>query len=116
MRWPWVSRAVYDRLEWELAREREESSRRIDALMAAAVSAMDEAKAERQSLLDRIVQLSGQPALYKASTQAPPAAETAAPTSNLPAPRAVATFSDIHAATREAMNKPNFRPDKGAIH
>lgn len=118
MKWPWVSRAAYDRLEAELARDREESSKRIDALMAAAVTAMDEAKAERQSLLDRIVQLAGQPAIYKApSTAAPaPVATPAAPTSNLAPPRAVATFQEIHAATREAMSKPNFRPDKGAIH
>ena len=115
MRWPWVSRTAYERIEREL----EEQHRRIDALMAAAVESMDEAKAERRALLDRIVQLSGQAPLYKApaaAVEAAAPAEKPAPTSNLPPPRAVVTFADIHATTREAMQKPNFRADRGVIH
>lgn len=56
------------------------------------------ADAERKLLLDRVVQMSGQPPLYAEQVSVPNEQVPA----NQPAPKARVTFEDIHGAFREA--------------
>jgi hypothetical protein len=59
---------------------------------------LEQASAERRLLLDRIVQMSGQPALF---TQAP--APPVVLENGLPGPPARVSFDDVHKAARAAI-------------
>lgn len=126
MIWPWVSRRRFDAAEnlrlaaenlriegarllaaSEVARQQQfEAHEREVKDLRDRVTALE---AERKALVDRIVQLSGQPALYEKQV-AIPSPENA--TDQL-SPRTVTTFSDVHAAVREAMKSNTFDVLKG---
>jgi hypothetical protein len=65
---------------------------------------LSEAESERKTLMDRIVQLSGQPAIY----QRPAVAEPAAAAASQLTPRTRTTFEDVHSAVRDAMKDGTF--------
>jgi hypothetical protein len=67
-----------------------------------------EEKLENRILLDRIVQMSGQPALFEKAAPAPIPAAPAPPASTLPGPAARPGFDDVHRAAREAIKDGTF--------
>lgn len=66
-----------------------------------------EEKRENKLLLDRIIQLSGQPALFEKTAPVAPQAPTP-PTSTLPGPAARVSFDDVHNAARTALKDGTF--------
>ena len=61
-------------------------------------------RADNKLLLDRIVQLSGQPPIFN-PLPTPTVAAQPQVVSNLPAPETRASISDVHRAAREAIKK-----------
>lgn len=119
MRWPWTARieAAEQRATAaefraisveELLRRADE---RFDSLTADAnrrigdaLTERDDARADNKLLLDRIVQMSGQPPIFHpAPTQATPPAVPTPQISTLPAPETRVSFSDVHNAARKAI-------------
>jgi hypothetical protein len=66
-----------------------------------------EEKRENRLLLDRIVQMSGQPALFEKTAPVAPQAPTQ-PASTLPGPAARVSFDDVHNAARTALKDGTF--------
>lgn len=115
MKWPWVSvskleaavaRATGAQYEYEKAlalwSEQAEGFQRLCAEYVQSIAALEH---ERKQLTDRILQLSGQPALYEKPAVV---VSTEQPAQDLPAvPRRV-SFDDVHAAARKAMQNGSF--------
>jgi hypothetical protein len=80
-------------------------ARRLEAELA-------EEKRENKLLLDRIVQMSGQPALFEKTAPVTPQAPTQ-PASTLPGPAARVSFDDVHSAARTALKDGTFSISKG---
>ena len=124
MKWPWVSQARLDaaesRVQWTEQQLRAAEERLAEA-QAAADEQLDAAEAERQKLLDRILQLSGQPALYapappqSAEPRAQSTDKAADKGSVLPPARRLVDVSDIHAAFREAASKDEVQLKPGWV-
>lgn len=119
MIWLWVSRRRFEAAEnlriegarllaaSEVARQQQfETHEREVKDLRDRVTALE---AERKALVDRIVQLSGQPALYEKPVPVPSPEIVA----DQLAPRTVTTFSDVHAAVRKAIKDNTFNIPKG---
>ena len=124
MMFGWVSKAMYDAAEnlrqdalrqvcasevarvkeGDAARERYESLKELHLQTRAE---LETSNTERRLLLDRIVQLSGQPALFEKAAPVP-AAPPAPPASTLPGPAARVGFDDVHQAARTALKDGTF--------
>ena len=126
MRWPWVCRST---MEQAIAREREvqlelaeAAAREVTAAGARAALAeanartaeawLAESKAERRTLVDRIVQLSGQPPLYE---KAPAPVAQAPAADNAPPVRTQVKIDDVHAAARAAIADGTFDISKARV-
>jgi seryl-tRNA synthetase len=126
MRSPWVGRTELDAA---LTREKtlsliieantRDGERYRDLAAAQVVELKDEIKqlradlmaseAKRELLTDRIVQLSGQPAIYqKRDTAEVRDRESEKPTAVPPMPERRASFDDVHRAVREAIKDGNY--------
>lgn len=121
MRWPWVSREIVDELKASLTAA--ENLRQFDRaalvssekLRIAAEERAAQCEAERKLLLDRIVQMTGQPALYeKAAPQ--PAVVGAESAQEAPTPTKLVTFDDVHSAARRALANGTYRPPAGRLN
>ncbi len=108
---PWVSRHTLEAAS-ERALKAESALEVHKALSAAAIEranlAVDlalnqvaEVKGDNKLLIDRIVQMSGQPAIFHPAPVLPAAPE-AAP-SRIPGPKTRKSFDDVHEAAREAI-------------
>lgn len=116
----WVSKAEYEAVKAQQAGA-EESGRRHAAAASTMIDQaveyatqlskeLAEAKRENRLLIDRIVQMSGQPALFDKTPPAPPPqpAPAPVPVSTLPGPAARASFDDVHNAARAAIKDGSF--------
>lgn len=128
----WVRRDEFDRMQvaWETATasRREivqrleladaQHERDLDAadgryltlkeLYTATRAELEAANAERKMLFDRIVQMTGQPAIY-APPQAAPTSAPAESASSLPGPPVRASFDDVHKAARQAIKDGTYK-------
>ena len=121
MIWPWVWRSELEAAQAALARMRQEldgarawseqiskaSREREESLEKILAETADRADQERKVLLDRIVELSGQPALYRK-----PAETAAAPGGELPRVPSRVGFDDVHQAVKAAMRDGTFNIPK----
>jgi hypothetical protein len=115
MTWPWVSRKKLDEMTRRLAQsdnmrveDRLVAETRYEALKELLLMARADAesgKQERKLLMDRIVQMTGQPALYAQPQAITPAPELKA---NYPAAESRASFDDVHKALRQAMKDGTY--------
>lgn len=119
MRWPWTSRVEAAERSATLSEHRSQiaeaaelrASERLDSFMADANQRVADAQAERDAaraevklLLDRIVQMSGQPPIFHpAPIPAAPTAPSPEQLSSIPAPETRVSFDDIHRRTRAAI-------------
>lgn len=126
MKNPWVGRAELQAAEnlrlaaqqmlaqSEVARVKAEDAARdkydaLKELLLITRGELDRSEAERKLLLDRIVQLSGQPAIYqKRDTAEVRDREQGKPTAVPPMPARRASFDDVHQAAREAIKDGTF--------
>lgn len=130
MRWPWVSRELYEALvqravdaesRYRDARIREhEAVARATAAeigmetgIGAVEERLQESEAERKLLFDRILQLSGQPPLY---TQPQAVAVQVQQEYTGPLPKRRLTHEDIHEQwAKEQQNILLGKPTNGAV-
>ena len=84
--------------ELELAREALQQAR----------ADLETANAERKLLFDRIVQMSGQPALFD-KTPAPEPRVAPEPVSTMPGPAARVGFDQVHEVARRALKDGSFK-------
>jgi hypothetical protein len=107
MNMPWVSRKLFEaqtdravraEVGERLAEERKaKQTEDFNQRLAIAQGALAEANAERKLLIDRIVEMSGQPAIFH------PAPIVQQVPSSSPAPAARVSFDDVHKKAREAI-------------
>ncbi len=71
---------------------------------------LDGSEAERRMLLDRVLELSGQPGLFHKPAPQPVQAQP----SSLPAPPTRVSFDDVHAAAQQALRDKTFNRFKRA--
>jgi hypothetical protein len=124
MRWPWVSRATLEaceaRLKWteDQLRPTEDERRHVEAQLTGCLVReaqlnlrLEAAENDRRLLLDRIVQMTGQPPIYEkpgpvllVQPEPKPVPESA------DTPEAVrqVTFDDVHRDARRAMANGTF--------
>ena len=123
MRLPFVSRARF--VEVEAMSRGQENLRQFDqaALVAseklrvAAEERLAVAEAERRVLLDRIVELSGQPPIYAAAPHPGPVGAVEPKGDDGPPPmKERILFDDVHAAIRQAMADGTFSITKAAVN
>jgi hypothetical protein len=117
---PWVSRTELDaalerekRLAWIVEANGRETERYVGTLAAEAGELKEEivrlrtelaaSYIKQELLLDRIVQLSGQPALYAKPPEVPPAEH-----SDQAGPKTRASFDDVREAARKAIADGTF--------
>jgi hypothetical protein len=109
---PWVSRSLLEsaNVRAAIAAQRAQVAEErlaayvddTDRRAAIAQRELAEVREEVKLLLDRIVQMSGQPPIFHPAPPEPtPAPSPAA--SNLPAPETRVSFGDVHKATRKAI-------------
>ncbi len=125
MSWPLCWRAdlvaTEERLAWTerqlaategiLAREREQYA----LALKDAAERVEAAKTEQHKLVDRIVEMTGQPPIYEkrpAVVAAPPAPE---PASTIEPPATRLTFADVHNAARKAMDSHDFKAPRARL-
>lgn len=119
MRWPWTSRVeaaersalraesqvelfkgIVDNCETACANSVVAANDRVADLH----SQLFDSRAEVKLLLDRIVQMSGQPPIFHPASAPPaPAAPSPEQLSSIPAPETRVSFDDIHRRTRAAI-------------
>jgi hypothetical protein len=116
MRWPWTARveaaekraedfkATVARLELEAERRDVAADGRTEQI-AELRNQLAESKADNKILIDRIVQMSGQPPIFHpAPIQATPPAPSPQPqVSTMPGPETRVSFADVHRETRKAI-------------
>jgi|GEM_PF-6911395 len=116
MNWPWVKRgmlaAAQKQARWaETAlKQAEERVHGLMAQLATAEARTAELEAERRKLLDRIVNMAGQPALYEKPAEPstpPPVASAGAQEFSL-GPRTV-RIDEIHAAVNDARRNKTLK-------
>jgi hypothetical protein len=116
----WFGKAKWDQLQRHLA-EAQESQRQLSELLHQAaeqcrtlqvqlgetIKELEKCDAERRLLLDRALQLGGQPPLY--AKPEPVIPRPADPTSTLPPPPVRASFDDVHKAARQAIKDGTYK-------
>ncbi|HUD75133.1 MAG TPA: hypothetical protein VMQ76_08680 [Terracidiphilus sp.] len=124
MRFPWVSRAEFEAAEHlrlaaqqmlaqsEVARIKAEDAARekyeaVFGLWRKTQEQLEVSNAERKLLLDRIVQMSGQPALYEKPTAEAKNRESGEQ-QEMPSPRSRVGFDDVHEALRAAVKNGTY--------
>jgi hypothetical protein len=90
----------------ETARQREHDH--YEARIIDLTERLADSEAERKILLDRIVQMSGQPALYHQPEAAPANPAAASATNNIPGPARKISFDEVHAVTRKALKNGTY--------
>jgi hypothetical protein len=113
MEWPWTSRKALRDAE-ERARVAENRAIAADSRLAdymeASQTCANIGEAERKALreevkllLDRIVQMSGQPPIFNPAPTPPTPAQPEPSASTIPGPATRLSFDDIHRETRKAI-------------
>ena len=97
----------------ETARQREHDA--FEARITDLTARLNALDAERKTLLDRIVQMSGQPPLFTAPAPVTVAGAPPPDTSSIPGPRARANFDDVHEFARQAIRNKTLN-GAGKVH
>lgn len=88
---------------------------RLAAQALEASTQLREAEKDRQRLLDRILELSGQPPLYEKPQIHLVAAPPEQKTDDLPEVQPTVRIDDVHKAARDAMRNGTFNLPKGRV-
>ena len=123
MTWPWVSRRTFERAEACYRAAATELAHLAQTLAAREQECISlerqniELRADNKLLLDRIVQMSGQPPIFHPVPIVPPtpAEAKAAESSALPAPTIRRSPDDVKRMAREAISRGDFDKPKAAV-